>query len=60
MTAPAMLTVAEAAARLGISTCTAYRLIRTGDFPVPAVRVGRSLRVPAAVVDRLVTTGVTS
>ena len=38
-----LLTVAEVADRLRVSTMTIYRLIRAGDLP--AVRVGRSYRV---------------
>lgn len=38
-----LLTVAEVAEMLRVSTMTVYRLIRTGEMP--AVRVGRSYRV---------------
>ncbi|MGH3440630.1 MAG: helix-turn-helix domain-containing protein [Nitriliruptorales bacterium] len=38
-----LLTVAEVAELLRVSTMTVYRLIRTGDLP--AVRVGRNYRV---------------
>lgn len=38
-----LLTVAEVAEMLRVSTMTVYRLIRTGQLP--AVRVGRSYRV---------------
>jgi excisionase family DNA binding protein len=41
----------EVAARLlGVSRTTAYRLAADGQFPVPVLRVGRSLRVPAALL----------
>ncbi|WP_460757787.1 helix-turn-helix domain-containing protein [Nocardiopsis oceani] len=33
---------------LGFGRTTTYRLLRTGAFPVPALRVGRSWRVPTA------------
>ncbi len=38
-----LLTAAEVAERLRVSTMTVYRLIRAGDLP--AVRVGRNYRV---------------
>lgn len=40
-----LLTAAEVADQLRVSTMTIYRLIRTGDLP--AVRVGRNYRVRA-------------
>jgi excisionase family DNA binding protein len=39
-----MLSVTEVAALLSVSKMTIYRLINEGE--VPAIRVGRSLRVP--------------
>lgn len=51
-----LLTVSQAAARLGVSRATTYRLIQRGDLD--AVHVGKALRVPAKAVndyvDRLV------
>ncbi len=44
-----LLTVAEVAAQLRVSTMTIYRLIRSGELP--AVRVGRNYRVRAAELD---------
>ncbi|HEX2029621.1 MAG TPA: helix-turn-helix domain-containing protein [Nitriliruptorales bacterium] len=41
-----LLTVAEVADMLRVSTMTVYRLIRTGE--IPAVRVGRNYRVRRA------------
>lgn len=43
--AAALLTVAEVAARMRVSKMTVYRLIHAGELP--ALRVGRSFRVPA-------------
>lgn len=40
---PQLLTVAEVADLLRVSSMTVYRLIRNGELP--AVRVGRSYRV---------------
>jgi excisionase family DNA binding protein len=45
-------TVSEVAAVLRVSNMTVYRLINSGDLP--AVRIGRSFRLPAADVDRYV------
>ncbi len=41
---PRYLTVAEVAETMRVSKMTVYRLARSGDLP--AVRVGRSYRVP--------------
>jgi excisionase family DNA binding protein len=43
------LTVAEVAAVMRVSKMTVYRLVHNGDLP--AVRVGRSFRVPEQAVD---------
>ena len=40
------LTVAEVASMMRVSKMTVYRLVHNGDLP--AVRVGRSFRVPDA------------
>lgn len=45
-----LLTAAEVAERLRVSTMTVYRLIRSGELP--AVRVGRNYRVRAEELDR--------
>ncbi len=42
------LTVAEVAALMRVSRMTVYRLVHAGDLP--AVRVGRSFRVPERAV----------
>ena len=42
------LTVAEVAAAMRVSKMTVYRLVHSGDMP--AVRVGRSFRVPEQAV----------
>ncbi|MDH4160228.1 MAG: helix-turn-helix domain-containing protein [Actinomycetota bacterium] len=42
------LTVAEVAAMMRVSKMTVYRLVHSGELP--AVRVGRSFRVPQAEV----------
>lgn len=43
------LTVAEVAAIMRVSKMTVYRLVHSGELP--AVRVGRSFRVPEGAVD---------
>lgn len=43
------LTVAEVAAMMRVSKMTVYRLVHSGELP--AVRVGRSFRVPSDAVD---------
>lgn len=43
------LTVAEVASTMRVSKMTVYRLVHAGDLP--AVRVGRSFRVPETAVD---------
>ncbi len=43
------LTVAEVATMMRVSKMTVYRLVHSGELP--AVRVGRSFRVPEDAVD---------
>lgn len=42
------LTVREAATLLGISASSAYEAARKNKFPVPVIRVGGRIVVPAA------------
>jgi excisionase family DNA binding protein len=42
------LTVAEVASVMRVSTMTVYRLVHSGELP--AIRVGRSFRVPEQAV----------
>jgi excisionase family DNA binding protein len=48
-----LLTVAEVASAMRISTMTVYRLIKSGELP--AVRVGRSYRVRGSAVEQYLT-----
>lgn len=48
------LTVAEVAALMRVSKMTVYRLVHNGELP--AVRVGRSFRVHASAVHKLLET----
>ena len=50
---PATVSVAEAAAALGVSPSTAYEWIRSGEFPVRVISVGRCRRVVTADLVRL-------
>lgn len=43
------LTVAEVAAMMRVSKMTVYRLVHSGELP--AVRVGRSFRVPENAIE---------
>ena len=44
------LTVAEVATMMRVSKMTVYRLVHSGEMP--AVRVGRSFRVPETAVEQ--------
>lgn len=48
---PRFLTVAEVADAARVSRMTVYRLVHSGELP--AVRVGRSFRVPESAVEQL-------
>ena len=48
------LTVAEVAEIMRVSKMTVYRLVHSGEMP--AVRVGRSFRVPQDALDRYLST----
>jgi excisionase family DNA binding protein len=50
---PRFVSVADAAGFLGIPLSTAYRLLQRGEFPVPAVRVGRVWRVAVHQLEKL-------
>ena len=49
------LTVAEVAALMRVSKMTVYRLIHSGEMP--AIRVGKSFRVPESAVRQLIDAG---
>ena len=49
-----MVSVATAAAILGIGTRTAYDLIERGEFPVKVQTVGRRMKVSRLLLDRFV------
>ncbi len=54
------LSADEAFGHLGIDRTTGYRAIKSGCFPLPVIRVGRTIRIPTvALLEllRLETTG---
>ena len=53
--APRFLTVAEVAELMRVSKMTVYRMVHSGELP--AVRMGRSFRVPELAVDKLISEG---
>ena len=52
---PRFMTVAEVAEAMRVSKMTVYRMVHGGELP--AVRMGRSFRVPQKAVEDLVTEG---
>lgn len=52
---PRFMTVAEVAEVTRVSRMTVYRMVHSGELP--AVRVGRSFRVPEAAVQALIEAG---
>lgn len=55
---PRFMTVAEVAEVTRVSRMTVYRMVHAGELP--AVRVGRSFRVPEAAVQQLLDSGLTA
>ncbi|WP_076466041.1 helix-turn-helix domain-containing protein [Actinomyces mediterranea] len=53
--APRFMTVSEVADIMRVSKMTVYRLIHSGEMP--AIRVGKSFRVPEAAVGQLIRSG---
>ncbi len=51
------LTVAEVADMMRVSRMTVYRLVHSGELP--AIRFGRSFRVPESAVTEVLNSGVT-
>lgn len=49
----ACVTAEEAFQQLGIDRTTGYRAIQQGTFPLPTIRVGRLIRVPASALRHL-------
>ncbi|WP_048777164.1 helix-turn-helix domain-containing protein [Sanguibacter keddieii] len=53
--APRFMTVTEVADIMRVSKMTVYRLIHSGEMP--AIRVGKSFRVPEAAVTQMIQAG---
>lgn len=53
--APRFLTVAEVAELARVSRMTVYRMVHAGELP--AIRVGKSYRVPQSAVEELLSGG---
>jgi len=53
---PRFLTVAEVAQQMRVSNMTVYRILHSGELP--AIRVGRSFRVPAEALEKYLATNV--
>ena len=53
--APRFMTVTEVADIMRVSKMTVYRLIHSGEMP--AIRVGKSFRVPEAAVAQMIHSG---
>ena len=53
--APRFMTVTEVADIMRVSKMTVYRLIHSGEMP--AIRVGKSFRVPEAAVIQMIQAG---
>jgi excisionase family DNA binding protein len=49
------LTVAEVAALMRVSTMTVYRMVHAGSLP--AIRFGRSFRIPETAVEQVLQQG---
>ena len=54
---PPVVDVPTAAAMLGIGRTLAYRLVRTGQWPTPVLRIGRLIKVPTGPLLDLLVSG---
>ena len=52
---PAVIDLVSAAGLLGLGRTTAYKLVRTGQWPTPVIRIGRLIKVPTAPLRELLT-----
>ena len=55
-----LLTISEVADLIGVHRSTLYRTIGRASLPLPVVRVGATMRVPRAAVERMLSGDVTS
>lgn len=54
------LSADEAFDHLGIDRTTGYRAIKSGCFPLPVIRIGRTIRIPTAALLELLRLETTS
>ena len=52
---PPVIDLMDAAALLGLGRTTAYKLVRTGEWPTPVIRLGRLIKIPTAPLCELLT-----
>jgi hypothetical protein len=52
---PPVIDLVSAAGLLGLGRTTAYKLVRTGEWPTPIIRIGRLIKVPTAPLRDLLT-----
>jgi hypothetical protein len=52
---PPVIDLMSAAGLLGLGRTTAYKLVRTGQWPTPVLRIGRLIKVPTAPLRDLLT-----
>jgi hypothetical protein len=52
---PPVVDLMHAAGLLGLGRTTAYKLVRTGQWPTPVIRIGRLIKVPTAPLRDLLT-----
>jgi predicted DNA-binding transcriptional regulator AlpA len=52
---PPVIDLMSAAGLLGLGRTTAYKLVRTGQWPTPVIRIGRLIKVPTAPLRDLLT-----
>ena len=52
---PPVIDLVSAAGLLGLGRTTAYKLVRTGQWPTPVIRIGRLIKVPTAPLRDLLT-----
>ncbi len=53
----APLSITEAARRMGVGKDALYAAIKANECPLPVIKVGRSMRIPAPQVDFWITFG---
>jgi hypothetical protein len=52
---PPVIDLMSAAGLLGLGRTTAYKLVRSGQWPTPVLRIGRLIKVPTAPLRDLLT-----